>query len=197
MSLSYGTIYHFRFSSFMFPVRGAMRIREVSEVDLEAIIGIQSGTPQAAQWTQADYAKLASDLMGLILVAEVDAPAIATVLGFAAFYRVSEEAELRNMAVDPSHRRQGVGRELLAEGLRRLWKQGVRQVYLEVRASNLPARQLYHSAGFGLRSRRKDYYNDPREDALVLSREFSGLNGPGLCASLTKDNKSNTEVAQP
>jgi ribosomal-protein-alanine N-acetyltransferase len=92
-----------------------------------------------------------------------------TIVGFAAFHRVMDEAELRNMAVVPAYQRQGVGRELLAEGRRRLLEQGVRQIYLEVRASNEPALRLYYSAGFGLHSRRRDYYINPREDGLVLS----------------------------
>jgi ribosomal-protein-alanine N-acetyltransferase len=146
-----------------------MRIRKLSKEDLAAILSIQSKTPQAAQWTQADYASLASDPLGLILVAELDTMIPPTIVGFAAFHTVIDEAELRNMAVDPAHQRQGVGRELLVEGRRRLLEQGVRQIYLEVRASNVPALRLYYSAGFGLRSQRRDYYNDPREDGLVLS----------------------------
>jgi ribosomal-protein-alanine N-acetyltransferase len=149
-----------------------VRIRKVSDGDLEAIVSIQRKTPQAAQWTQADYANLAGDPLGLILVAELDTTRPPTIAGFAAFHRVMDEADLRNMAVAPSHQRQGVGRELLAEGRRRLLEQGVRQIYLEVRASNTSAQRLYYSAGFGLRSRRNDYYNDPREDGLVLSLEL-------------------------
>ena len=146
-----------------------MRTRKASAEDLEAIVGIQGKTPQAAQWTSVDYASLAGDPSGLVLVAELDTMTPLTIVGFAAFQRISGEAELRNMAVAPAHQRQGVGRELLAEGRRRLWEQGVRRIYLEVRASNIPALRLYYSAGFGLCSRRRDYYNDPREDALVLS----------------------------
>jgi ribosomal-protein-alanine acetyltransferase len=150
-----------------------MRIRKASNDDLEAIVSIQSETSQAAQWTRADYASLAGDPSGLILVAELDAMTAPTIVGFAAFHCVIDEAELRNMAVAPAHQRQGVGRELLAEGRRRLLEQGVRRIYLEVRASNISAQRLYYSAGFGLCSRRRDYYNNPREDALVLSLELS------------------------
>jgi ribosomal-protein-alanine acetyltransferase len=150
-----------------------MRIRGFSQADLAAIVNIQSRTPQAAQWTQADYAKLAGDPLGLILVAEPDTMSPPTIAGFAAFHHVMDEAELRNMAVDPAHQRQGVGRELLAEAQRLLREQGVRHIYLEVRTSNIAAQQLYYSAGFGLRSRRKDYYNNPREDGLVLALELS------------------------
>jgi len=146
-----------------------VRIRKVSDDDLEAIVSIQNKTPQASQWTQADYANLAGDPLGLILVAELDTVTPPKIVGFAAFHRFIDEAELRNMAVDPAHQRQGVGRELLAEGRRQLLEQGAKQVYLEVRASNMPAQRLYYSAGFDLRSRRRDYYNDPREDGLVLS----------------------------
>jgi len=150
-----------------------MHIRKVSGDDLEAILSIQSETPQAAQWTQADYAKLAGDPLGLILVAELDTTTPPRIAGFAAFHRVMDEAELRNMAVAPAHQRQRVGRELLAEARRRLWDLGVRQIYLEVRASNLAAQRLYYSAGFRLRSRRNDYYGNPREDGLVLALELA------------------------
>ena len=145
-----------------------MRIRRFSNEDLAAIMSIQSKTPQAAQWTQADYASLAADPLGLILVAELDTVTPPMIVGFGAFHCVIDEAELRNMAVDPAHQRQGAARELLDEGRRRLLEQGAKQIYLEVRASNLAAQRLYYSAGFGLRYRRRDYYNDPREDGLVL-----------------------------
>ena len=159
-----------------------MRIRKASKEDLAAIIGIQRKTPQAAQWTSADYANLAGDPSGLILVAELDTMTPPKIVGFVAFHRVIDEAELRNMAVDPAHQRQGVGRQLVAEGRRRLLEQGAKQVFLEVRASNVAAQRLYYSAGFALCSRRKDYYNDPREDGLVLSLRLS----PHGMASATK-----------
>jgi len=149
-----------------------MRIRKASNDDLEAMVSLQKKTPQAAQWTQADYAELAGDPWGLILVVELDGTTPPALAGFAAFHSVMDEAELRNMAVDPAKQRQGLGQELLAEGRKRLQAQGVRRIYLEVRASNLSAQRFYYSAGFGLRSRRKDYYSDPREDGLVLSLEL-------------------------
>jgi ribosomal-protein-alanine N-acetyltransferase len=146
-----------------------MRIRKACNDDLGAVLSIQSKAPQASQWTRPDYANLADDPSGLILVAELDTMTPPPIVGFAAFRRVIDEAELRNLAVDPAHRRQGVGRELLGEGRKRLLQQGVRQIYLEVRASNEPALRLYYSVGFSLHSRRRDYYNNPREDGLVLS----------------------------
>ena len=150
-----------------------MQIRKSNDDDLESIFIIQSKNPQAAQWARSDYANLARDPLGLILVAELDATIPPAVAGFAAFHHVMDEAEIRNMAVDPAHQRQGVGRQLLVEARRQLLEQGVRRVFLEVRASNLAGQQLYYSAGFGPFSRRRDYYSNPREDGLVLSLELS------------------------
>ena len=149
-----------------------MRIREANAGDLDAIISIQKQTPEAAQWCRADYACLRNDPLGLILVVELDETSPSTLVGFTAFHRVLDEAELRNMAVDPAHQRRGLGRQLLAEGLRRVLDLGVKQLFLEVRASNLPAQRLYFSSGFVIQFRRKDYYSDPREDGLVLSVEL-------------------------
>jgi ribosomal-protein-alanine N-acetyltransferase len=151
-----------------------MHIRQARADDLEAIIEIQSKAPEVAQWTAGDYANLASDPLGLLLVAEFDSMSSSALAGFAAFHHVIDEAELRNIAVDPAQRRQGVGRELIAEGRRRLLDLGVRRIFLEVRASNFAAQRHYFSAGFRLQSRRKDYYSDPREDGLVLSLALSG-----------------------
>jgi len=147
----------------------AVRIREFCEGDLAAVLNIQSQAPQAAQWNAADYLTLAGDPFGLILVAEIEAATQPWVVGFSAFHRVLDEAELRNMAVAPSHQRQGLGRSLVGEGKRHLRELGVAKIYLEVRASNLPAQRLYQSAGFSFCARRPDYYQDPREDGLVLA----------------------------
>jgi ribosomal-protein-alanine N-acetyltransferase len=93
-------------------------------------------------------------------------------LGFAAFHRVLDEVELRNMAVDPEHREQGIGKALLEDAHDRLLKVGAKRVFLEVRASNKPGLSLYYSVGFALHSLRKGYYRDPDEDAYVLALEL-------------------------
>ena len=120
-------------------------------------------------WTEADYLRLAGAPGGLILVAELETMERSTLLGFAAYRRVIDEAELLNLAVHPEHQQQGVGRALLEEGSKRLLQMGARRIFLEVRASNEPAQKLYFSMGFAIRARRKDYYRNPQDDALVLS----------------------------
>lgn len=90
------------------------------------------------------------------------------VLGYLVARHMADEAEILNVGVDPGRRRRGVGRTLVAAGLERLAELGVRQVYLEVRESNLAARELYQRFAFLEVARRADYYRRPVEDAVIL-----------------------------
>jgi ribosomal-protein-alanine N-acetyltransferase len=145
-----------------------MKIRQFEREDLWSIIPIQQKCPEAARWIDTDYIRLADSPGGMILVSELETMTPPKVLGFAAFHRIIDEAELLNLAVDPEHQQQGVARALLEEARQRLLQAGAKRVYLEVRVSNRAALLLYYSVGFGLHSLRKDYYGEPREDAYVL-----------------------------
>ena len=81
---------------------------------------------------------------------------------------LAPEMEIERVAVHPARRRRGYGDALLRAALDAGRRAGVLRVFLEVRAGNLPALALYRKNGFRLLSRRRDYYRDPREDALVL-----------------------------
>ncbi len=87
-------------------------------------------------------------------------------LGFLVAQRVDYEWELQNIVVAQSARRKGLGKRLL-EGLLDQAAQTNGAVFLEVRESNTAARNLYEKAGFELSGRRKSYYVDPSEDAVV------------------------------
>ena len=89
-------------------------------------------------------------------------------LGYLMARLSGEEGEILNLAVLPGYRRQGVGRRLLEHGLALLVGRGVREAYLEVRESNLAARDLYLGFGFRPVGVRPHYYRNPAEDALVL-----------------------------
>jgi ribosomal-protein-alanine N-acetyltransferase len=97
------------------------------------------------------------------------------VVGFCAFHRMLDEAELRNLAVAPEWRRRGIAKALLHEAHRRLRETGIANVYLEVRYSNMAARNLYQSLGYCSLSSRRRYYRQPVEDAETMSIEL----GPG------------------
>jgi|Deesub1362A_J573_1020465.scaffolds.fasta_scaffold01687_11 ribosomal-protein-alanine N-acetyltransferase len=90
------------------------------------------------------------------------------VVGYLCLWLVAEEVQVQNLAVHPAFRRRGVGRFLLAEGLREAHRRGARLATLEVRPSNLAARRLYASLGFVETGRRPGYYQAEGEDALLL-----------------------------
>lgn len=94
------------------------------------------------------------------------------ILAFAICQQVLDEATLFNIAVDPAHQGQGVGKGLLLGLVEALRAKGVNTLWLEVRLSNLAARKLYEAAGFNEVTLRKGYYPLPdggREDAVVMA----------------------------
>jgi ribosomal-protein-alanine N-acetyltransferase len=97
------------------------------------------------------------------------------VVGYGLARWVAETGEILNLAVEPPHRRRGIAEALLGEILDALAGRGVREVFLEVRESNLPARVLYQSRGFCLAGMRRAYYRHPVEDALVLRLSLTGV----------------------
>ena len=94
-----------------------------------------------------------------------------TVLGYAVLSAVLDEGNLDNIAVAPSCRRRGVANALLS-ALTGFGREHLSVLMLEVRASNLPAIALYEKHGFVPVGRRKNYYDAPREDAILMTLEL-------------------------
>lgn len=95
-----------------------------------------------------------------------------TVAGYIGSQSVLGESDMMNVAVAPEYRRRGIAQALILELIRRLSQQGNRSLMLEVRASNTPAITLYHKLGFAQVGRRPNYYRNPKEDALILRKEW-------------------------
>lgn len=149
-------------------VPSKLKIRAFLPDDLSAVLKIQDACKGIASWRAIDYEHLAADPRGIFLVAELMEGNRAELPGFLASYRIDTEAELWNIAVAPENRRRGIGRALLQDACRMLSAAGARRLFLEVRESNLAALELYRFIGFTQLSRRRDYYQDPREDALIM-----------------------------
>ena len=95
-----------------------------------------------------------------------------TVAGYIGSQSVLGESDMMNVAVAPEYRRRGIAQALILELIRRLSQQGNRSLMQEVRASNTPAITLYHKLGFAQVGRRPNYYRNPKEDALILRKEW-------------------------
>jgi len=93
------------------------------------------------------------------------------VAGFCSFWIVCDEMQINNVALRPQCRTQGAGTLLLRSAIGAATELGANRAILEVRASNRPARRFYERLGFYIAGRRRDYYTNPAEDALILRRD--------------------------
>ena len=102
----------------------------------------------------------------------VCADSAGNVVGYIGSRIVMDSADIPTVAVRPQYRRQGIGYELVNRMLEEMILRGVSSVLLEVRESNLPAQNCYARAGFVPVGRRKNYYDLPKEDALLMGRQL-------------------------
>jgi ribosomal-protein-alanine N-acetyltransferase len=104
------------------------------------------------------------------MVALLDGP-VRTIAGFIVFWLVKDEMHILNLAVAPAYRRQGIARKLVRTAVRLAFRKGAERAFLEVRASNAAAQKLYSRLGFAGTSMRREYYDSPVEDAVVMTLE--------------------------
>jgi len=150
---------------------GQVRIRAMVQADLEPVMAIERAS-FAMPWTLQTFQGLLDRGDSHLFIAEAVGEA-ETVVGYAVVWIVVDQAELGDIAVSQDWRGRGVGRMLLEAVLERVQEHRVRELFLEVRPSNLGARALYERYGFIEIGRRRDYYSRPREDALVLRRALT------------------------
>ena len=120
-------------------------------------------------WSEKSIASELDNSLSLWLVA-LDGD---TVAGYVGSQSVMGWADMMNIAVDPAYRRQGVAQGLVESLVAALKENDIQCLTLEVRASNEPAKALYGKLGFRQVGRRPNYYRNPKEDALILRREWS------------------------
>lgn len=121
-------------------------------------------------WSRNMLAEELDNMLSAFLVALDDAD---RVVGYAGVQVILDEGYITNIAVRPECRRQGVAAKLLQVFLDFARANKLSFLTLEVRASNYDAIALYGSRGFRSMGRRKNYYEHPREDAIIMTREFT------------------------
>ncbi len=118
------------------------------------------------------YARLLQDQFSVLLVSlDIDSKVVGCFSG----WLVADELEIDNVAVAPGWRRSGLGSKLIAAALQVASQKGAVQAFLEVRSNNEAACSLYEKIGFTVVGRRKNYYRDPIDDALILSQKIANL----------------------
>lgn len=93
------------------------------------------------------------------------------IIGYAGFRSVLDEAHITTLAVHPKSRGKGIGYSLVEKLMNDAKQKGIKKLFLEVRQSNVAAQKLYKKLGFKVIDRRREYYQKPSEDALVMQNE--------------------------
>ena len=139
---------------------------------------LQCHVPQIAElekicfndpWSENSIASELDNRLSCWLVAIADDK----VVGYVGSQTVLGETDMMNIAIHPDNRKQGIATELINALIEGLNERGSHSLMLEVRASNEPAKSLYLKLGFEVVGVRKNYYRNPREDALILRKEWN------------------------
>ncbi|WP_414548310.1 ribosomal protein S18-alanine N-acetyltransferase [Anabaena sp. CCY 0017] len=143
-----------------------LKLKTLTSDDLSAILELDQAC-FGGLWTMEGYQRELdspnSELLGLFFPL-----APSKLLGLGCFWAILDEAHITILAIHPQYHRQGLGQVLLYSLLKAACDRGLERSTLEVRASNAAAICLYQKFGFKIAGRRKGYYQDNGEDALVL-----------------------------
>ena len=153
------------------PASGALKpaVRPVRADDLDQVVAIERQS-FSDPWSAQAFMPFIGASNCEFRVAEEGR----RVVGYMVALVIGEEAEILNIAVAPPERGRGIAATLMDDALARLRERQVRAVYLEVRDGNARARVLYESRGFSEAGRRRRYYREPVEDALILTKQLEG-----------------------
>ena len=142
-------------------------VRPLSMDDSAALVELERVCSEAAQWGEQGYQGIGqSGVQGWA------AEQTGHVVGFVLIRVVSDEMEILNLAVEPAARRKGIASSLINKAIKRGRELAAKRAYLEVRESNIAAKAFYATHGFRETARRKIYYSQPVEDAIILVREL-------------------------
>ncbi|HTF99286.1 MAG TPA: ribosomal protein S18-alanine N-acetyltransferase [Nitrospirota bacterium] len=151
-----------------------IKIEAMKKEDIDQVLVIEHSSFSMPWSKNLFLSEFRSPGVSTLLVALGDAP-VRTVSAFIIYWIVADEMHILNLAVDPEQRRQGIAKTLVLSALRRAFEKGAKRAFLEVRASNIPAYKLYLGLGFSGTSVRREYYDMPVEDAIVMTLETGAL----------------------
>lgn len=139
--------------------------------DVDQVLAIER-TSFSQPWSKNLFlSEFRSPAVSTLLVALTSEPEKRTVTGYIVYWNVEDEMHILNLAVAPAYRRLGIARNLVLSGVKRAHRKGAKRAFLEVRASNAAAQKLYSSLGFVGSFIRRDYYDSPLEDAVIMTLE--------------------------
>ena len=144
-------------------MNGKILIREMEEKDLDQVVKIEEEI-FSQPWSREGFLSSLRETKTLYLCAETEGK----IAGYCGLLQVLDEADITNVAVSSGFRRQGIAKKMLEELIRIGLEKGIVNFTLEVRESNLPALILYEQLGFENSGTRKNFYDLPKEHAVIM-----------------------------
>lgn len=144
-----------------------MIIRKMTKEDINWVYKIEEES-FSMPWSISSFEKELENDLTYYIIAEIDGK----IVGYMGMWVVLGEGQVTNIAVAKAYRGKGIGKALLAHILEYAKQTDIKMLFLEVRESNRVARKLYESYGFSPIARRKAYYRQPIEDAIVMMTEL-------------------------
>lgn len=147
-----------------------MPLRPATVADIPVILHLLRTAPSAAQWSEAQVAQIVANQSSeriCLVISETE-----IVSAFLVARCSVGECELENVVVADGVQRRGLGARLMTALIEYARARHALSIFLEVRASNSPARRLYEKFGFEVASRRPQYYRNPTEDAVLYRLEL-------------------------
>ncbi|MBQ0001849.1 MAG: ribosomal protein S18-alanine N-acetyltransferase [Clostridiales bacterium] len=142
-----------------------MILREMLVDDLDGVMEIEHDLFHMP-WTKEGYFTYLTRKDAMFFVVEEKGK----ILGYMGLITVLDEADVTNVAVRRDRQREGIGQFLVSSMIRLAEDMGINMIHLEVRVGNETAIRLYERLGFKRDGLRKNYYTDPVEDALLMTR---------------------------
>jgi ribosomal-protein-alanine N-acetyltransferase len=142
-----------------------LAIRKMTVADVPAVIELDQKS-FSLPWPERSFRfELTDNPASRCWVAELDGK----VVGMIVVWLIVDEAHIATVATDPDYRRQGIGKRLISHALMHLIGEGARSSFLEVRESNIIAQAMYRKFGYEETGRRRRYYRDNDEDAILMN----------------------------
>lgn len=142
-------------------------VRTMDTDDISSVTGIEQEC-FSMPWSELAFWESLKQSYSVFYVAECDG----VIAGYVGVYHMADECDITNVAVSSLYRRRGIGRRLLETVEAYAARHEVRSVTLEVRESNTPAISLYEAMGYKNIGIRKNFYEKPTENAIIMVRQF-------------------------
>ncbi len=147
-------------------------IRDAKRSDIPALARLEELCFRRP-WTEAQLdSEMKKTNLSSFILAEIIHQEERYLLAYMSWWQIIDEAQILNVSVHPSWRRQGIARVLVQTAMTRMEENGVREVTLEVAKHKRGAQLLYEEAGFTVVGMIKDYYPEYADDALIMKRSF-------------------------